>query len=536
MNNNTLQVVQRWIVQMGYYHHKQTATRQYSSHPDAESIASVTDTLNDCGIGNAAVSVPFETIFSFKDPFLALLSDRHHEQLMLCTVINDNSVTVFNGEETKEASAASFERLFTGIVILIDRNPNPPRRRLFRKQNLLAGLLVMSGLILQVITQAHIIPILYSLAGVIGLGFSILLLAQELGVQNQLLRRFCSLTSKTSCSSVLSSRHAKISQHLSLTDIGVVYFSGQLLALVIQAANPVLYGISVVASLFSFYSVYIQAFRIKKWCPLCLGAVAVLIFQGVIGAIHFEWGANTYRFIILTFVAFLFISGCWRLLKPVLQESRKIVSAENALLGFRRNYHLFLPFYRQQLPVDRRSINDVPAIFSGSPVAPVRLTLITNPLCKACQQAHEVLESMLSQYQEEIMVEFVFYVPSDVPEDPRTRIAANFLHEYAHSPERGIESIRHWYKEPDLERFKPGAAAEAYLSLQLPHLHQHRKWCMENNLTLTPQLLINGKVFPMFYQLEDLSFHLAELIEMEKQHKVFDQTAGHSIPVLVDNT
>jgi hypothetical protein len=209
----------------------------------------------------------------------------------------------------------------------------------------------------------------------------------------------------------------------------------------------------------------------------------------------------------------------WLLLKPLWEGRGQLQQANLGLLAFKRNYHLLLAYHEQQMPTDDQLLRQAPDVVIGNRKAAVTLTMITNPLCQACQSAHRMLQQFLQSYPEEICLQIVFYVPYQQPKDPRTMIAAWLYDSYIEDSEKGSELIARWYDKPDISAFNRLKEQETVADRQQKNLGIHHDWCLQQKLTLTPLILINGKLFPLFYATEDLEYHIAELVaaEMNRQ-------------------
>jgi uncharacterized membrane protein len=147
-----------------------------------------------------------------------------------------------------------------------------------------------------------------------GLALSLILAQHALGNISGTLAKYCSSGSANdttyNCSDVLDSPNAKF-LGISHADIGVAYFAGSLLLFLmslltvdaypyIHSLNSGIIYLSLLAPIYSGYSIYLQKYRLKKWCILCLytqvsvflQALLVLIFLGFshhTGQAHFSF-------------------------------------------------------------------------------------------------------------------------------------------------------------------------------------------------------------------------------------------------------
>ena len=125
-----------------------------------------------------------------------------------------------------------------------------------------------------------------------GLGLSLLLAQHSMGDSTGVLAKYCSSNSQHNCQQVLDSPNAKF-LGISHADIGVGYFGGSLLLFFlslltidahpyIHTINSTIINLSLLALLYSGYSLFLQKYKLKQWCRLCLYTQAVVIVQALL--------------------------------------------------------------------------------------------------------------------------------------------------------------------------------------------------------------------------------------------------------------
>jgi uncharacterized membrane protein len=539
VHEKTLYIIFKWIKNANYNISMTELQRRFLSHPDVGTLSSITDTLTDFNITNQAVQIEAASLNQLTEPFIAFIKNDQIEQFVLVYPVTNNRFDIYNGKDNPYTlSFKELSTVFGGIIIAIDKKEKTSNNYTQFERFIIPSALMVSFCVIFLIQIPYEInTVLFAILTLAGFTFSALLFAHTLGVKNDILNRFCTISKSSSCNSVLQSDAAKINKYLSLTDVGIIYFSFQLISqLIFKHDNSSLYAIGIIAASFSFYSVYQQAFIIKKWCPFCLGAVVVLLLQGVIGISNFSTNAiNTIQIISLFFLLFLTSIG-WHYFKDIFIKSRKLYQTQIDLLSFKRNYHLFLSFYKSEIPVDSTVIDIQEQVIIGNESAPVCITLITNPLCEACQKAHQLLTELHSKYQDRIVIKIVFHVPYINLNDPRTMIAGWLVEEYLNDRTKGIQYIENWYRKPDVEAFNNLRLPINIIKKQQHFLKSHSDWCTEQRLTSTPLLLINNKLFPLVFRTEDLPFHIEAVIDYEQTKEYESKKSFQSTKVLVDNT
>lgn len=122
--------------------------------------------------------------------------------------------------------------------------------------------------------------LLILLLKVVGLIASWVLLLGTLHVP--FFKRFCPTSPHFDCRRVIDSPAGKVFGVIHAADLGVLYFGGSLLVLVFTAFSPDFYfyvvllgGLNLLTLPYTLFSVMYQAFKVGKWCALCLIVQAV---------------------------------------------------------------------------------------------------------------------------------------------------------------------------------------------------------------------------------------------------------------------
>lgn len=540
MQENTVNIIYKWLKQTNYEVSIEKIQLQFLSHPDIGTLSSITDTLNAFKIENQAAQIDIDNIPKLKEPFLSLIRNNKVDQFVLAKVISTVSVEIYNGQEKLfSISFDEFKKIFSGFIVVIDKQ-QPTFRLNIRNwlRPLSISLLTFAVFYLFWMHPTQTINIYaYFLLTIAGLICSLLLFVHSLGFNNHFLQRFCTLSKSTDCNGVLHSKAANLWKDINLTDVGIIYFSVQLIyLLLLPNAISILLAVSIVGILFPIYSIYQQAYIIKKWCPLCLTIAAILLLQGIVAIISFSEISFQPQFTVGVLCIIALVGIVWYYLKQLFENSARLHNAEIELLRFKRNYHLFINYYKLTNSIEDSHIKTEKEIIIGSEQAPTQITVITNPLCRACQKTHGELKSLIQQFPADISLRIVFYVPYQNLCDPRTMIASWLADTYFNNKEIGIKTIGNWYANPDVKKFDKLKLPTEILKQQQPFLQNQAQWCVQQQLTLTPLLLINNKLFPLIYRTDDLRFHIEAINEFERAKEYEKKSPVQSTKVLASNT
>ena len=494
-----------------------TVRDELFTHPDFPSLLSLSDLLTSWRIENTALQLnTAEQLRELPVPFIAHLNG-NNGWYVLVTELSGNRITYTDshaGRQTKPID--EFEKSWSGVVLLAEANEqsgetdyaqNRPKeiRENLRGPFLLAGtLLIVLVVILSVGRDLTATDWLLLFTKTTGLILSGLLLAKHLGSRNALTDRLCQFNSKTNCDSVLNSPGAKLWGWLSWADVGLLYFAGGLLCVLLIAVEssirPLLYWLALLALPYTIYSVYYQARVVRQWCTLCLAVQAVLVVEGILAATQLTALPGSWHPYMTLITAFLLPVLIWVLVKSFLQSQAEIWQGHTELMRLKRDPNLFqtLLFHQLLMP----SIpHDLYPIELGNLEAEHTITMVTNPFCEPCKSVHEKLEQLISN-NTSIKLDIIF--ACNVTDKPVKQFASHLI---ALSREQSPGHVlSNWYKS-DQKEYDIWSAAQP---VQYNHsvfdtiANRHGSWCEEANIDRTPMLFVNGYPLPSLYRFNTL--------------------------------
>lgn len=109
--------------------------------------------------------------------------------------------------------------------------------------------------------------------------------------------------------------------------------------------NQLFFVISALSLFVVAYSIYQQYFKIKQWCPLCLGTAVILVLQFIVAFSVYKMAVFNYNDILLFGSVLGFVTIGWLSIKPLLPLEQKNFTLKVENLSFRRNHKLFVPYY-----------------------------------------------------------------------------------------------------------------------------------------------------------------------------------------------
>jgi uncharacterized membrane protein len=416
--------------------------------------------------------------------------------------------------------------LWTGIIVVIesaDVKSTSKTSIISKTKKTIISITIAVFVFIFVAAKPTTFQLLHFILTCIGVYVSYLIVQHELGLHSKILDTFCSEQhKKTNCNAVLSSKGATVFGLFKLSDVGLVYFASLALTWILIAFNgwqstSIFLFISSIAILFTFFSIYYQYKIVKSWCPLCLTVVGLLWLQ--FGTLFFNNTPLKNLFVVdksyLIFTtSVLIVITFWILMLPLLKKEQLFKKLKIEHTKFKRNFTLFKAALNLNKTINT-SIKGVNELIFGDKLenAPLKLTLITNPMCGFCKESHTIVERILQQESAEIQITIRFNVRVDDREAIGTKIAAKILELYHTTTEKEcLQALSDIYGDVNAETWL-SKWGETFNEDYFTILKNEKEWCTANKINFTPAILLNGKQYPTAYNIKDLLFFLDDLIE-----------------------
>lgn len=482
----------------------------FLSHPNYPSLYAITDTLNLLGIENIAAQVPKEQLLQLPNSFLAYYAN----EIVLVDQSNGFITIQKEKEQKKKISTDDFLNDWNGIVIAIEPSEvvNKQNTSFFNNKYFLIGVILISILLFQ-FQNFNILFVLNFGLILLGLFVSILIIDEKLNTSDGVVSKMCSFSEKTSCDSVIKSDDAKLTKWLDFSDLPILFFATSVVSILISQNSIGTINLLAVLSLPVIgYSIWLQKVKLEKWCVLCLGISSLLVFQSVLFFIYSE-DFNFNYFSLIQGIVLVF--PIWFFIKPVLFGKIKVEQENLGLIKFKRNFSIFNSLQKEI--IDEYKLQMFPKIELGNPSAKVNLTLILSPSCGHCHTAFKEGLYLIANYSQKVNVSVFFNLNPDNGDNPYFSIAENLLQINKDYPNKIEEAISDWHiRKMDVDQWKLKWEQKDIEYTTEENLRAQYEWCTANEFNYTPVKLINNKLFPKEYELNELKYFLSELQENEE--------------------
>lgn len=493
------------------------------SHPENDSLLSISDTLTGYNIKNLAVKLDKNQLNLLSTPSIVQVETKETTFFYTLKSITEELITYFDHDnQLRTTSKQNFLNKWTGVCLIAEKSDLSKEKgiefKVSKKRTLNIILLLVSISVLSKILFSfsqgitlnsflyNLNSILYLTTKLIGLAIAATILYFEFDEYNPTLQNLCSGGKKVDCNLVLNSKQATILYgNIRLSTLGVSYFFTSLSYTWIYGLSPStlswLANLSLLTIPIVILSFYYQAIIIKRWCKFCIGLQLTLIGEIIISLVS-KFYFNSIQISTLPVFFTLFFTSVlfWKLIRPLLLETKKVNLYKRSLKRIKYNQNVF-----NELLIRSRKVQSTPkelGIRFESQNALINVIKVCNPFCNPCAQAHPILEKLLDNGL--INLQIIFAVSNNI-NDPNTNVVKHFL-SLKTQPKALKNTLNKWYalKDKKLENLPNENPIYENTSILDQEIQEMSDWCTNENIDHTPTIFINGYELPKEYNVIDL--------------------------------
>ncbi|MEL6557264.1 MAG: vitamin K epoxide reductase family protein [Bacteroidota bacterium] len=494
----------------------------YSQSNNTIDLNAVTILLDYFHIDSLLVKISKDELDELDFPCLTSLEDEDGKlQYIVLTEVRDDRVEYIDHSEKKiTASLSDFLDKWSMICILIDATDqkaennyqtNKKQNRIRKNISSFTALFLCIGFLLAVsnISFAVFTLPLVSLLIIklIGIFVTLSIISKEIGLKSKIFDNICT-SGKFDCAKVVRSPNSSF-LGFNLSEVGVTYFTATTILLLLTTSEQSFWQILTILSFiglaFTFFSLYLQAFKLKSWCFLCL-IVLALIWLEYLAIILFKGISLTDLSLINTQTI-----GISLLTLSAISLSVYYLRNSRIRLETFRNQRLKYFLFKEKIdnidilmkngtPLRSPNISDHLEI--GSSSAEHQLTIVTHPHCKACRNKYPELREVLQTFSEYISIKVV--ISYDVRFIELTHYMMQYLErgedklgflDFCFTKTTNLESIRKHFPI-DLEQNKP----------------DFQRWLKVNELDYTPCYILDNRIVDTDFELKHLTRYLKNVL------------------------
>ncbi|MBX9779703.1 MAG: thioredoxin domain-containing protein [Chitinophagaceae bacterium] len=500
---------------------KRFIRERMESHPSYPALISFTETLDELGISYDALIINPEYLSEIKSPFLAHYNDNGNEYF-----------EIIRKQEGSQYSKFLLEKKWDGIVLSIKEGEKVQNaiynKTLISQVNArrinisIVFLVILFGCIKSFLNHGALGEILF-IINFIGCLLSFSILMFNLGKGNSISDTFCSTEGNANCSKVLNSRFGKVSNWFGLGELAFSFFLSLLVAICLIDLNtnklqnligiPILLG-----AIFTFFTVFQQAFIIKSWCKMCM-VISVVIWINLLLLIG-KFGSGVeisidllFFSLIMTFI-FFFSLLATLISKKIISQLDFAGEERISYLKWKRDPVIFSSLLYNSRKISYSTWeND---IILGNQDANIEIMVGCNPYCTPCANAHIAIDNLLTEFPEKIKIIVRFSIDK-IDQNDKKIIAINQIlfaeKKYKLMKEKvSYRPIDFWFKHMHLGRFNNEFGIEPQ-EINIDLLRSHSEWAKSSKIEFTPTIFINGFELPSKYNFKDIKEFIPFLSE-----------------------
>lgn len=513
---------------------RSTINEDLQSHPNWPSLLCISDTLTKVNVPHGAGTVSLLELDNLPVPFLTQLTEKV-TTLTLVTHVDAEKVVLYQGitDTLLTVERNEFLKKWTGLYIIAEPSLKSgelnykENRRRYAFSYLAPTMLTLLLLIISIFYLQKNITALNNVSPSYRFGLygeyiimlagsiiSILLVWYEIDRYNPTLQRVCTSIMKSDCNAVLTSKSAKIFSWLSWSEVGLFYFFGGLLSLILGNSDNILFisWLNIISFPYTVFSVYFQWKIAKQWCALCLAIQAVL----VIGSINILTNKlvipiNQFKYsnLLLQIGIYLVVPFIWYSIKPFFNKLQ-----EGSLLRWKLSRIKFNSGVLRTLLSTQKQVSTLPnqlGIVLGNPNAQHTLIEVCSVYCPPCSQIHHHIEKLL-EMDNNIKVQIIFQThntESNRTVDPTRHLLAIAKNLGTADTHRALND---WHSSEikDYSSFATRHPLDEKMLEQTPQLLAMNAWCQETGIIQTPTFFLDGYELPDFYEVGDFKYILLD--------------------------
>jgi thiol-disulfide isomerase/thioredoxin len=492
------------------------------SHPQFPSLLTLSDVLEKYHISTLPLKIGKEKLDQIPMPCIVQVRVQGKVYFQTLSRISEDSLG--GHDETGKVfnvNREDFLNIWTGVVLAVEKNENaaePGIEAHLQKekiQTFLISGLALFALLAMGFGWYEIMGGGYGLAAagflllkLSGLVISGLIIWREIDKDNPLVQKLCSGGGKADCNTVLDDTNFKFSDGaISPGSLAFAYFFAGSMTLVTQLPSvsllPIFAWLSLATLPFVIISFYYQAFKLKKWCRLCLILLGVLLLEMALA-----WAQQIYQYPIdlsaAASIAFLLIATLlgWIYMKPILDAKDKLYTYKRNLKKLKDDPVIFDSLLSRSKQI-RHPTQDLGILLKNESPR-YQVIKVCNPYCGPCSEAHPELERLVDAGN--IDLQIIFF-PNGSMEDLHAKTISHLLAINSKGePKVTKDALDQWYsaEKKDYAVFAERYPMNGELSQQQEKLLAMKAWCEKEGITHTPTIFINGYQLPKEYSIADI--------------------------------
>jgi uncharacterized membrane protein len=486
---------------------------QIQTHPNHNSFRAISDTLDYFEVENIVANVPEDALNQLPTNFLTLVGEL--EEFVLVKRGKDSIfIKDVNGKTTK-ISVNEFLLKWKKTIIAVEEVKS---NSISFFKNLTIAIPILLVLVFILSIQLSKIEYLFLALSFLGIYISILLVKEKMGYRTQLVQRVCAVTPKSNCNDIINSKGSVLFNKIDIADASFITFTVFVFSSLFT--DSLFSYLLCIASLpILFYTIYYQAFVLKKWCVLCLMVAGVLLGLATISyfvlKVEFQsiLFSNTIEFLAIVSL----VIAIYYFVKSLILNNKELKNVMVSAIRVKRD-----PVVLKHLIASSNQMDDI-SVFKnevtiGNKQATKTIISFTNPYCGHCKAAFENYLKAV-KVSADLKIIFRFSLPDDF-KNTYVKITVRLVEIFLKNGEISfIKSYTNWFEHKDEKKWFSKYGTPHFEPEAVSLLKQHIFWSQKNELNYTPATIIGTTFYPNQLDYKDLPFVLDFFYDSKTQEQ-----------------
>ncbi len=485
------------------------AVQKQSYYPQLNAVSDIFELFN---IRHMIAKVPFEYFDQLPDNFLCILNDHGVPQTVWIQEKYDSTVSVrFMNNSVEELSLIEIGQLWSEFILLLEENPPVNKAFNFNKsiksshygRFYMGGAAALICVMLVYLFTINIFSGILFFLSLSGLMVSFFSIYKSVGLQSKFINRFCSTLKYVNCDKVLGSEQGSIF-NIAYTDLSLAHFLTLSLVGIFSFADRAIYSIYLllmpIIGIVLLSSIYLQLFKIKKICSLCMLIIFISIAQLIIFVTQIDFSINLINVLYPSTLFILFVWGIG-VVKELINGFQRLQFESIVKYPVYKSFDTFRHFLSQEMVLAQDDFAALTKIeftqHSGN-----NITFLLSTACISCKKSYITFRKILYYYQHDIGIQLI------IVEDQKD--LNSMINAITSDPQVKLEILDDY--------FLNNTDYDTWLSKWFPGTEIVEN--VINHAILTeyqmydfPAVLVNRQRFPDKYFVEDIILFLTPMIK-----------------------
>lgn len=540
MIDNVIFVTNELLKNLGLRISLDYISERLKSNPSYPSLRSISDFLDEVSIEHRVVSLTQQVLVSTGGPFIAHSEESGGFLYYVTSISNDEIIYYNNRQESVHLPVEEFLKKWSGVALFATGKgkPNDLTVKNYREQRLNDNLIRWGFAFLSLLLIIRTTIETYSLSEeelwkapswyyfyftkLLGFAFSLLLVMHEMKIPSNIINRLCHVSKNADCDSVTKSALATLYGGITLADLGLTYFGGALLAMILiptVSLIPILIVLSLATLIFPLILILYQVIKIRKWCPLCMGVQAIVLVEAI-GTFFIK------EDIPFNYEALLVLSASMGMGFLLLINYRnhfrykdKYLKERIGVLKLRRDPIIIDTLLKRcvkiEIPDNKNNLN------FGETVGTIRLIAFLSLHCGSCVRYYKQIRGIINS-RNRVSVQIVFSTP---PHGNETLLSRKVSMSYFSG--KNIEALHYlddWFDQRVLYETEPELDdAEKYVKVTNEFADYNNSLFEIYDIKLVPTIFINGHKMPEGLSLDEFEYYFEHLEDTTPDLEIHNQ-------------